>query len=215
MSQTDVSHVSTADFLLSCFEFATNRRRFKGGDGELSTVLNPGTEEEEEEGDEEEEEEYEKDWSSTRGLLYVINRLPKRRVWGRSSERTAAVDATPKRAAVISHVCHHIKQGWITTHNGYVTVKRDAARPGNACNSAHGLLYLIRVKGTTHETPKYESDSGAPHPVTFSLSKGLNREHKLELPRSLVDLVDSRSNVAPCGRSITQLHGGIPVNKAG
>lgn len=54
-----------------------------------------------------------------------------------------------------------------------------------------------------------------PHPVTFSLNKGLKREHMLELPRSLVDLVDSRSNVAPCGRSITQLHGGIPVNEAG
>lgn len=82
MSQIDVSHVSTADFLLPCFEFATNRRQFKGGDGELSAVLNPGTKEEEEEEGDEEEEEYEKDWSSTRGLLCVINRLPKRRVWG-------------------------------------------------------------------------------------------------------------------------------------
>lgn len=110
----------------------------EGGDGELSTVLNPGTEEEEEEEGDEEEEEYEKDWSFTRGLLYAINRLPKRRVWGRSSERTAAVDATPKRAAVISHVCHHINQGWITTHSGYVTVKWDAARQGNARNTANG-----------------------------------------------------------------------------
>lgn len=54
----------------------------EGGDGELSTVLNPGTEEEEEEEGDEEEEEYEKDWSFTRGLLYAINRLPKRRVSG-------------------------------------------------------------------------------------------------------------------------------------
>lgn len=59
---------SAAGFSLSYFEFEypTNRRWFKGGGVELSTVLNQGNEEEE-------EKMVEEDFSFTQGLLSVMN----------------------------------------------------------------------------------------------------------------------------------------------
>lgn len=203
---------SAAGFSLSYFEFEhpTNRRWFKGGGVELSTVLNQGTEE---------EEEVEEGCSFTQGLLSVINQPagPEReRGWGvrggllkwthRSAMHTTQRWTQRQNAQRTNVTYAIINRAWITAQSGYITNEMMHSRAAHS-TWQHVFFYFLNLRLVDEAHLSQLTPTRTYLRTLRFITKRIYGRAGLQRGAWY-----SKSTVAPYGHLITEQHSKLLVN---